>query len=72
MPVQLCLLPGAIPEMFAQISNSGVITLADRYGLLAALTVGGIDEEERLSIDRILRAVCRGRLKLIDELSFLA
>ena len=60
--------------MFAQISNSGVITLADRYGLLAALTIemDGINHEERSSIDRILRAVCRGRIQIVDDLSYLA
>ncbi len=64
-----CLLPGALPDLFAQVSYSGKITLADRYGLMAALLEESISEEDRELIDRILRAVLRRRLKVVDELS---
>ncbi len=70
MSVQVKLLPSAISEMFAQVSISGSITLADRYGLMAAvLEEGAISEEERVSIDRILHAAYRGRLRIVDDLS---
>ncbi len=69
---QLRLIPGAISDLFAQVSTSGHITLADRYGLMAAMLEEGITEEERASIDRILRAFCRGRMKLVSEISALS
>ena len=58
------LIPGAIPELFAKVSSSGKITLADRYGLMSALLQDSLTSEERDSIDRLLRAAYRGRLKL--------
>ena len=66
-PLQL--IPGALAELFAQTSATGVITLADRYGLMAAIFEEDLAEEERQAIDRILRAVCRGLLRPVDELS---
>ncbi len=58
------LIPGAIPELFAKVSSSGKITIADRYGLKSALLQDSLTSEERDSIDRLLRAAYRGRLKL--------
>lgn len=72
MQVQIRLLPGAISDLFAQASNSNQITLADRYGLLAALLEDSITEEERDSIDRLLYALYRGRLQITTELSTLS
>lgn len=72
MPVQIRLLPGAISDLFAQASSTNQITLADRYGLLAALLEESITEEERASIDRLLYALYRGRLKVAAELSTLS
>jgi hypothetical protein len=69
MGMEISLLPGAIAELFAQVSNSGVITVADRYGLMAALMEDKITEEERSCIDRLLHAAYRGRLKVVDDLS---
>lgn len=66
-PVRL--LPGAISDLFAQVSISGKITLADRYGLMAALLEDSMTEEERASIDRLLHAFSRGRMKIVDEIS---
>ncbi|OLP18586.1 hypothetical protein BST81_09860 [Leptolyngbya sp. 'hensonii'] len=65
------LLPTAISELFAQASVTGKITLADRYGMMAAILEGTADAEEMRSIDRLLHAVVRGRLKMVDELSSL-
>ncbi|NEP01127.1 MAG: hypothetical protein F6K58_21200 [Symploca sp. SIO2E9] len=69
MTVKVRLIPGAISELFAQVSSSGRITLADRYGLMAALLEDSISQEERDSIDRLLHAFCRGRMHLVDDLS---
>ena len=63
------LLPSALSDLFAQATTSGRITLADRYGLLAAIFDESLSDEERYTIDRLLRSVCRGRIKIVDELS---
>jgi hypothetical protein len=69
MSAHICLLESAIAEMFVQVSLSGDITLADRYGLLAALLQDSLTDEERFAIDRMLRAIGKGRLKIVDEIS---
>ena len=66
---QIHLIPGAVPDLFAQVTSSNKITLADRYGLLAALLQDSLTSEERASIDRILYALHRGRLKVVDDIS---
>ncbi|MEB3830527.1 hypothetical protein [Phormidium sp. CCY1219] len=71
MKLQLQLLPNAIAELMAQVSATRQITLADRYGLMAAILADSLEEDERFSIDRLLRSVRRGRLKIVDELSSL-
>lgn len=72
MRIQICPLRFALSEMFAFISHSGTITLADRYGLLAFILDDSLTEEERRSVDRILRSVYKGRTQVIDEISALA
>lgn len=69
MLTPVCLLPDAISELFVQVSASGKITLADRYGLMAALLDESLTNEDRELIDRLLRAVRRGRLEVVDEIS---
>ncbi|MBD1921586.1 hypothetical protein H6F77_10835 [Microcoleus sp. FACHB-831] len=69
MQVQICLLQAAIAELFASVAYTRCITLADRYGLLAALLQDSLSPEEAFSIDRLLHAVRRGRLKMVDEIS---
>ena len=69
MCAPLYLLPGAVAEMFAQVSQSGVITLADRYGLMAAMYDESLPDEERFAINRILRLATRGELTLFNEVS---
>lgn len=71
MQPQISLLPSALSELFVQVSTSGCITVADRYGLMAALLSDTLKDEEQRSIDRLLRAVCKGRLKVVDEISAL-
>lgn len=65
------LLPSAIGDLTAQVAQSHQITLADRYGLMAAILSESLKEEEREAIDRLLRAVCRGRFEIVDEISAL-
>jgi hypothetical protein len=69
MQIQLRLLPGAISDLFAQVSHSGTITLADRYGLLAAVLEDALTDEEREAIDRLLYGLYRGRMKIVSEIS---
>lgn len=63
------LLPSAIADLTAQVAQSRKITLADRYGLMAAILSDSLGSEERDAVDRLLRAVCRGRFCIVDELS---
>ncbi|MEB3211757.1 MAG: hypothetical protein VKL39_10390 [Leptolyngbyaceae bacterium] len=65
------LLPSAIGEITAQVARSKEITLADRYGLMAAILSDSLKEEERDAIDRLLRAVCRGRFTIVNDISAL-
>jgi hypothetical protein len=63
------LLPGALSDIFAVASISGKLTKADRYGLMAALLEEGLSPEERRAIDRLLSAVRRGRIRVVNEIS---
>ncbi len=63
------LIPGAISEMLASVTETGCLTLADRYGLMAAVLDDSLDEEYRHSINRLLRSVIKGRVKIVNELS---
>jgi hypothetical protein len=61
---QLQLLPGAISELLAAVADTGRLTLLDRYGLLAATLDEHLPEEERLAVNRLLRAIVRGRIEV--------
>ncbi|MBK1989730.1 hypothetical protein A0J48_019695 [Sphaerospermopsis aphanizomenoides BCCUSP55] len=63
------ILPGAVSEIIATSADSGVLTLADRYGLMAAILDEFIDEEEEEALNRLLRRVIRGRIQVIDQIS---
>jgi len=67
----LNLLPGAISEILVSVRDKGVLTLADRYALMAATMDDSLSEEERTAVNRLLRAVCRGRVRVIEDLSVL-
>lgn len=68
-PYDVCLLPWAIGEMCAQAARTGKVTLADRYGLMAAVLDEKLNREERRAINRLLWAIARGRLQVVSELS---
>lgn len=67
MLVQLQLIPGAISEMLASVSDTGKLTLGDRYGLLAASLDDTLTEEERRAVNRLLRAVVRGKVQVVSS-----
>ena len=62
-------LPTAVSELFVQATISGKITLADRYGLLAVLMDQSISDEDLHCINRMLYAVRKGRMQVVQELS---
>ncbi|NJL02962.1 MAG: hypothetical protein HC838_01910 [Spirulinaceae cyanobacterium RM2_2_10] len=62
---QLQLLPGAVAAILADVAETGVLTLSDRYGLLAASLSDDLDDEERRAVNRILRSVQRGRVQVV-------
>ncbi|MGC9505561.1 hypothetical protein [Baaleninema sp.] len=64
-------IPGAISEIMASVARNGHLTLADRYGLLAATLDESTNDIERLAIDRLLRAVARGKIKVVNRISAL-
>lgn len=64
---QVQLLPGAISEILASVTDTGTLTLSDRYGLLAATLDENLDECDRRSANRLLRAVLRGRVQVSDD-----
>ena len=63
------LIPGAISEMLASVTETGCLTLADRYGLMAAVLDDSLDEQDRHSLNRLLRSVLKGKVKIVNELS---
>ena len=69
MQHQVRLIPGALSDLYAQATSSGEITLADQYGLMAALLEESLTSEERASLNRLLHGIRRGRLKVVNEIS---
>lgn len=66
---KIALIPGSISEMLATVADTKVLTLADRYGLMAATLDDSLDEEDRRCVNRLLRSVLRGRVRIVDKLS---
>ncbi|PPT06963.1 hypothetical protein CKA32_002629 [Geitlerinema sp. FC II] len=50
----------------ASATERGCITLTDRYGLMAAALDEHLNETDRRCVDRLLRAVLRGRLQIVS------
>ncbi|KPQ39806.1 MAG: hypothetical protein ACLFM4_06030 [Phormidium sp.] len=65
---QVQLLPGAISAILASVTDTGTLTLSDRYGLLAATLDENLDDCDRRSANRLLRSVVRGRVQIINDL----
>ncbi len=68
MQTTIQLLPGAIAEILASASETGAIALSDRYGLMAAVLDDSLDEEQMRAINRLLRAIAKGHIQVLDRL----
>ena len=66
------LLPGAINELIATVTDTHRVTKADSYGMMAAILDESISEEERGSLDRLIRSLVKGRIQVSDELSIVS
>lgn len=53
-----------LSELFARVMTSGEVTTCDRTQLKILLLDSDLPEEARLSIDRILQGIRRGRIEL--------
>jgi len=62
--LQIELIPGAISEMLVSTSKTKVLTLSDRYGLMAAIMNEFLVEEELQALNRILRYIINGRIQI--------
>ena len=60
------LLPHGMADMFIQATNSGALTLADRYTIKMAVLKESLSDEERQVIDRLLYAIRKGRVRLVS------
>ena len=69
--VNLLLLPGAINELIATVTDTHRLTKADRYGMMAAILDESISDEERRSLARLIRSLVKGRIQIADELSII-
>jgi hypothetical protein len=61
------LIPGSIAEMLVTARQTGRLKKADQYGLMAAVLEESLSEEEARAVNRLLRSVQRGKVKIIDE-----
>jgi len=61
------LIPGAINEISASVRDTNCLTKADRYGMMAAIIDESTTDEERGSLDRLLRALVKGRIQVEDS-----
>lgn len=64
---QVYFLESTIAELFAQVIQKGKITLKERYVLRTALLNNSLCQEEEILINRLLHAVRRGRLQMVDD-----
>lgn len=67
--LQVRLIPGAISEMLVSTSKTKVLTLADRYGLMAAIMNEFVGEDELEAINRMIHHTVKGRIALVNQFS---
>ncbi|HEY9848359.1 MAG TPA: hypothetical protein V6D28_02785 [Leptolyngbyaceae cyanobacterium] len=72
MSNQVNLLPYALADLFAEVVSTGRITVADRYGIMAALLDNTLSEEEYSMVDRLLYGIRRGWLQVVNDISVVA
>lgn len=56
----------SIAELFTKVWQSGRLTRTDRQELKAVLLEPSVPEEDQVTIDRLLHAVRRGWLVVVD------
>lgn len=56
-----------IAQLFAHALQKGKLTLTDRFVLMRAIVNNSLCQEEEILINRLLHAVRRGRLQVLDE-----
>lgn len=69
MEPPVCLIESALSELLVEIQETGQLTLADRYGLLAAIFDENLTEEELRSLCRIYRAIAKKQVLVVDKIS---
>ena len=65
---KLYVLESTIAELFGQVLQKKQLTLADRCVLMMAISSNSLCPDEEVLINRLLYAVRRGLLKVVDEL----
>ena len=65
---KLYLLESTIAELFGQVLQKKQLTLSDRCVLMTAILSNSLCPDEEILINRLLYAVRRGLLKVVDEL----
>lgn len=61
------LIPGSVAEMLATARQTGRLQKTDQYGLMAAVLEEALSDEEVRAVNRLLRSVQRGKVKITDE-----
>ena len=60
-------LESTITQLFSHVIQKGQLTLKDRCILMTAILDSSLCQEEEILINRLLHAVRRGRLQVVDE-----
>ncbi|MDC0834386.1 hypothetical protein AY599_01040 [Leptolyngbya valderiana BDU 20041] len=69
MVPEIQLIPGAISQILVSVRDTGVLTRTDCYGLMAAALDDSLNEDDRRSVNRLMRSVRQGKVKVVDDLS---
>ena len=64
---QVYFLESKIAQLFSEVIQKGQITLQDRGTLMSAILSNSLCKEEQILINRLLHAVRRGRLQVLDS-----
>ena len=65
IPVQNCFVPSELYEMAARIARTHQITAQERSVLRQAFLANPLTEEENRLVNRLYRALRRGRIRLV-------
>lgn len=64
---QVYCLESTIAQLFSKVIQTGKITLQDRWVLMTAISSNSLCQEEQILINRLLHAIRRGRLEVLDD-----